>query len=261
MEHERTNFTAATCFTLFSQQQHQTYMLFSSHLTRTVVHWVIGFLLAYALQLVLVWAVKDPTIQITLFGATQLPFLFLFCLTVTIIYSRGGAGAGKEKSKANRVAVETAVSNESNAADSNTATANINDEQKSTSRPVLHYLTNLKIFLTFTVVTHHMAVAFGGVPAAPLVIGAYPNWFRFAAGIFLNLNQSYFMPLFYFISAYFCESSYNRKGRSRFMHAKAQRYLLPSAFIIFTLNPYSQMIANAVAGLAIYYFPLVFHYG
>lgn len=67
------------------------------------------------------------------------------------------------------------------------------------------------------------------------------------------------MPLFYFISAYFCEASLKRKGRARFMHDKAQRYLLPSSLFIFTLNPYTQMIADAVAGVAIWYFPLVFH--
>lgn len=244
-------------------------MLLSPHCTRTAVYWVIGFFLAYALQLILIWAVADPTIQSTLQSATEFPFILLFCLTVTTIYSR--EAPGKKKTHEKKVVLETAVNNENIGAletavnDENIASAatgnNEGDEKdnKKNGRPLLVYLTHLKVFLTFTVVTHHMVVAFSGFPVGPLVIGAYPNWFQFAALIFLNLNQAYFMPLFYFISAYFCEGSYDRKGRARFMHGKAQRYLLPSLFVIFTLNPYSMMIANAVAGLTIWYFPLVFH--
>ena len=126
----------------------------------------------------------------------------------------------KEKGKENndKRAVETgAVATDDSKIASTASAATDADRDKKQSRPALYYLTNLKIFLTFTVVRHHVAVAFSGFPYAPLVIGAYPNWFQFAgAMIFLDLNQSYFMPLFYFISAFFCEASFNRKGRGRF---------------------------------------------
>jgi hypothetical protein len=53
------------------------------------------------------------------------------------------------------------------------------------------------------------------------------------------------MPLFYFVSAYFCEASFSHGGQGHFVHNKAICYLLPATLVIFMLNPYSQMIANS----------------
>lgn len=153
--------------------------MLSSHQTRLAIRWFVAFLLAFALQLVLLWAVKDPAIQATLINAIDSPFIFLFCLTVTIIYSRNG-GAKDKSNNDNKLTVFTAVRsapNNENPPPTNTGNERNNDEHENQSRPVLYYLMNLKVFLTFTVVTHHMAVAFSGIPAAPLVIGSYPNGF------------------------------------------------------------------------------------
>lgn len=117
----------------------------------------------------------------------------------------------------------------------------------------LYYLDNLKVFLTWLVVTHHVACAFGaaGTVAWPFTVGAYDNEFTLYMGKFLQLNQAYFMPLFFFISGYFAPSSYEkrRQGDSsqglqsiystsrRFLMDKWKRLGRPAAFFTFVAAP------------------------
>lgn len=43
-------------------------------------------------------------------------------------------------------------------------------------------------------------------------LASYPKPFNAFASVLLNIDQSYFMCLFFFISAYFSPTSYERKG-------------------------------------------------
>jgi len=101
-----------------------------------------------------------------LFAVMEFPLLFLFCLTVTIVYSCGG----KEKAKDT---AETKIAKDAAEHKKQSCMKHGCPILMKQSCPILYYLTNLKVFLTcMVVVTHHMAVAFGGIPYAPLVIGA-----------------------------------------------------------------------------------------
>lgn len=98
----------------------------------------------------------------------------------------------------------------------------------------LYYLDNLKVFLTWLVVTHHVACAFGaaGTVAWPFTVGAYDNEFKHYMGKFLQLNQAYFMPLFFFISGYFAPSSYEKRRQDvssqglQSIHSTSRRFLM-----------------------------------
>lgn len=98
----------------------------------------------------------------------------------------------------------------------------------------LYYLDNLKVFLTWLVVTHHVACAFGaaGTNAWPLTVGAYDNEFTHYMGKFIQLNQAYFMSLFFFISGYFAPSSYEKRRQDvssqglQSVHSTSRRYLM-----------------------------------
>jgi hypothetical protein len=86
-------------------------------------------------------------------------------------------------------------------------------------------LPSLQVWLTCLVVLHHACVAFF-VPSWPLVLGYDPlreDSFGWFAIVFLPINQSYFMALFFFISGYFTPTSLDRKGPAEFMADKLKR--------------------------------------
>jgi len=106
------------------------------------------------------------------------------------------------------------------------------------------YLTNLKTFLTFIVVTHHTVGIFNTDAGRYIQTGTYygttaadfsSSNFYFGAFWFTGVNQYYFMAAFFLISAYFCPKSLDRKGFRVFVLDKIVRigggYLLYSAFL------------------------------
>jgi len=65
------------------------------------------------------------------------------------------------------------------------------------------YLDNLKTALTAIVVIHHVVGAFGGIGSLGMSVGNYASAWQVVTGTIQIANQSYFMSLFFFISAYF----------------------------------------------------------
>jgi glucan biosynthesis protein C len=110
------------------------------------------------------------------------------------------------------------------------------------------------------VVTHHCIAAFGGSGRTWfLVVGNSPSPFQTFLKISALVNQAYFMPLFYFISAYFCPKSYDRKGQSKFFQDKARRILYPATGCGLTIIPLSIILSQVVAGKSIIYIPAAGH--
>ncbi len=100
------------------------------------------------------------------------------------------------------------------------------------------YIDNLRVFLTLLVITHHTAIAYG----------AEGSWYfedpgadSLVTSLILTLmaavNQSFFMGLFFLISAYFTPGSYDRKGPWRFLKDRALRLGVPLLVYFFLLNP------------------------
>ena len=125
-----------------------------------------------------------------------------------------------------------------------------NPIERGTIRPRLHFLDNVKIFLTATVVTHHSACAFGGCGHKSwfLMVGMYQNEFSSFAKAFTSIDQAYFMPLFFFVSAYFVPPSYQAKG-DRFLTDRARRLWIPAMLVTFVLIPICFLIGNFAGGL------------
>jgi glucan biosynthesis protein C len=114
------------------------------------------------------------------------------------------------------------------------------------------YLDNVKIFLTMLVVTHHTNCAFGGCGRGSwfLIVGVNgpPAFERFMQTSTM-LNQAFFMPLFFFISAYFVPSSFvKRGGWNRFRQGKKKRILIPALVETFVITPVCIAIAASVTG-------------
>merc|ERR1712072_1608125 len=127
------------------------------------------------------------------------------------------------------------------------------------------YLTNVKTFLTFIVVTFHTVCIFavsGGdglqttvVDKANLNLDDLKNASSFFTGAewFIMVNQGYFMAAFYLISAYFCPKSLDRKGFRSYCIDKLVR--LGGPFILFStlLGPMMNLWCQAYAGAPLEY--------
>jgi glucans biosynthesis protein C len=107
-----------------------------------------------------------------------------------------------------------------------------------TSKQRSHYLDNLKVFLTATVVMHHTICAFVGTSWFYGIGNFKGNTFKSFGNATLLLNQSYFMSLFFFISGYFIPPSYNKKTTDyQFLCGKLKRLGVPFYFFSCILNP------------------------
>lgn len=110
----------------------------------------------------------------------------------------------------------------------------------------LVYIDTIKIILTILVILHHTVIAYGGSG------GWY--WVQktscFAALVpmtmFVSINQSFFMGFFFLLAAYFTESSYLKKGVSKFITDRLVRLGIPLLFYSFVLSP--------VVSYLVYYF-------
>lgn len=101
----------------------------------------------------------------------------------------------------------------------------------------LFYIDNLRIFLISLVVLHHFSITYG----APG--GWYYNESQadfpgiIPLTMFVATNQSFFMGMFFLISAYFTAASLKRKSTGRFLKSRLIRLGIPLIIFFFFLNP------------------------
>ena len=78
----------------------------------------------------------------------------------------------------------------------------------------VYWIDTLRIALTVLVLAHHSGVTYGNIP-----VWYYNETPTDPSGsvldIFVVINQSFFMGLFFFISGYFVPKSIDRKGPAR----------------------------------------------
>jgi glucans biosynthesis protein C len=101
----------------------------------------------------------------------------------------------------------------------------------------LWYIDNLRIFLISLVVLHHLSITYG----------APGDWYykETEAGfpeiipmlMFVLTNQSFFMGMFFFISAFFILPSLKRKGTGKFLKDRIVRLGIPLLLFYFVLSP------------------------
>lgn len=108
----------------------------------------------------------------------------------------------------------------------------------------LYYIDNLRIFLISLVVLHHLSITYG----APG--GWYFNEYQagfpeiIPMAMFVATNQSFFMGMFFFISAFFVVPSLMRKGTALFLKERLIRLGIPLLIFYFLLNPLTIYIHN-----------------
>jgi hypothetical protein len=122
------------------------------------------------------------------------------------------------------------------------------DKPKATENPKLYFIDNIKIFLTLLVVNQHSAQAFSGI--GYILVESAPNHFNTIMSTLCNLNEAYFMAVFFLLSGYFVPSSLDRKGLRTFIKDKLMRLGLPAIMWFFGLGPLMIFLMNWAFGLA-----------
>ncbi|GMI07477.1 hypothetical protein TrRE_jg7237 [Triparma retinervis] len=118
------------------------------------------------------------------------------------------------------------------------------DSTPQPKRERLYYLDNLKVFLTFMVITHHVVCTFSGGGWVWNFNaydgdgdGDYVNYTKTVGTWILTLNQMYFMCMFFFISGYFTPPSFRKKGAQAFLKDKFKRLGIPYVVVSWIYFP------------------------
>ena len=119
----------------------------------------------------------------------------------------------------------------------------------------IHYLDNIRIYLTVIVILQHLTITYG----APG--GWYYREFDFhqldtitlaALVLFVAANQAYFMGFFFFLGGYFSNSSLKRKDSGGFLIQRIIRLGIPLLLFVYGISP----ILKFIEGYLLYSQPL-----
>lgn len=104
------------------------------------------------------------------------------------------------------------------------------------ARARLFFVDNLRIFLTVLVVLHHVAVTYGNIP-----LWFYTEPAQDPTGdlldLFVVLNQTFFMGLFFLLAGYFVPGAMDRRGRRGFVRERLVRLGAPLLLFLVLLRP------------------------
>lgn len=103
--------------------------------------------------------------------------------------------------------------------------------------PKIGYVDNLKVVLTVLVIMHHAFITYGAPGGWYLTEKTTLKAALIPMTLFVATNQAFFMGFFFFLSAYFTESSYNKKGALKFLGDRLKRLGIPLIFYSFILSP------------------------
>ncbi len=108
------------------------------------------------------------------------------------------------------------------------------------------YIDRLKVILTVLVVLHHSFVTYGAPGGWYYLQKSTLTGALAPMTMFVSVNQSFFMGMFFFLSAYFIGPSYDKKGPVKFVTDRLLRLGLPLVFYSLLLGP--------VMNYMVYYF-------
>ena len=99
------------------------------------------------------------------------------------------------------------------------------------------YLDHIKVLMTVLVILHHTVITYGGPGGWYWRHPATSKGPVLLMTLFVSTNQSFFMGLFFLLSAYFTESSLRRKGVAKFVADRLKRLGIPLLFYSFIFSP------------------------
>ena len=108
---------------------------------------------------------------------------------------------------------------------------------KSSGRPRMFFIDNLRILLIVLVVLHHLAIVYGAPGDFQYIEGQPDMAALIVFTLFVGVNQAFFMGFFFMISGYFTPGSYDRKGPGAFLKDRLLRLGIPLLFYIIVIGP------------------------
>jgi glucan biosynthesis protein C len=111
---------------------------------------------------------------------------------------------------------------------------------KQTAGTRLYFIDNLRILLAVLVVMHHAGQPYGPGGAWWIPSEATQPIDTLVLGSFFAVNMSFFMGLFFMISAYFVPGSYERKGAAVFFKDRLIRLGIP--LVVFSMLVFPAML-------------------
>ncbi|MFI5161767.1 MAG: acyltransferase family protein [Sphingobacteriales bacterium] len=100
------------------------------------------------------------------------------------------------------------------------------------------YIDWLKVILIALVVLHHSFVTYGASGGWYYQQKSMLTAALAPMTMFVSVNQSFFMGMFFFLSSYFIGPSYDKKGPAKFVTDRLLRLGLPLVFYSFILGPF-----------------------
>ncbi len=104
------------------------------------------------------------------------------------------------------------------------------------------YVDNLRIFLISLVVLHHLSITYGAPGGWYYNEGQAGPIVSIFLSMFVASNQSFFMGLLFFISAYFTNQSFKNKNIQSFLSKRILRLGIPLLLFFFVLSPLTNYI-------------------
>ena len=100
-----------------------------------------------------------------------------------------------------------------------------------------YYIDNLRILLTCLVVLHHLAITYGAPGLWYYNEGNSNPIASILLALFVATNQAFFMGMFFMISAYFLDKSWNKKPKKAVIKDKLKRLGIPLVFYALIISP------------------------
>jgi hypothetical protein len=113
----------------------------------------------------------------------------------------------------------------------------------------IDYIDNIRIFLTITVIFHHLTITYGA-PGGWYYHEIETSQLDLLSMVILVLiaaaNQAYFMGFFFFLSGYFSAKSLTSKQTSSFIIQRLTRLGLPILIFVYFLSPLLRLTLQAL---------------
>ena len=103
------------------------------------------------------------------------------------------------------------------------------------TKPKIVYIDHLKVILTVLVILHHTFITYGAPGGWYYFQKTTSEAAKVPMTLFVAVNQSFFMGLFFFLSAYFIRPSYEKKGAAKFVKDRLIRLGIP--FVFYSVYP------------------------
>lgn len=107
----------------------------------------------------------------------------------------------------------------------------------------INYIDHLKVVLTMLVILHHTFIAYGAPGGWYYTQKTNLTGAIVPMTVLVAVNQAFFMGFFFFLSALFVPSSYDKKGPAKFVTDRLIRMGIPLVFYSFVLSPFLSFIS------------------